>query len=371
MKLSADRNNLLKVISHAQGVVERRTTVPILSHVRLDAQKGMVTITATDLDITYQEAIQCDVQEPNVVTVPVLTFYEILRKLPANSTVNLELNKTTNQISVTCGNVSFWLSVLPSEEFPEVDKETLPHQFKIESSGFCELIDRTRFAISLEETRYYLNGLFMHALEEPEACLRMVATDGHRLAKAQMALPQGAEAIPAVIIPRKTITELRKILEECETEIEIALSENQIRFSFHHTILLSRLIDGTFPDYQQVIPKENDKIATFNTKIFKEAIDRVSIMTNEKSRAVKLMLNKDQAVFMATSSEAGQAQEKTHVSYAHEPIEIGFNAKYLMDIVAQISTEELILSLKDPTTSAVFHTPQERSTLYILMPMRI
>lgn len=370
MKLSIERSALLKALSHVQSVVERRNTIPILSNVLLKADGDKLHITATDMDLTIIEAVPAAVQQNGAITAPAHTLYEIVRKLPDGSSVELSLKDA--QLSIKAGRSKFALGTLPVADFPAYDSKSLLHKFMLPASELRSLIDRTRFAVSQEETRYYLNGIYVHATKSNDVpVLRAVATDGHRLARIEMPLPEGAGKIPGVIVPRKTVNEIRKLLDETTAGVEISLSETQVRFAFDTIVLSSKLIDGTFPDYERVIPSDNDKILDVDRKLFAEAVDRVATISSEKSRAIKLSLNPGSLTLSANSAEQGTATEEIEVSYSAEPIEIGFNSRYLLDIAQQIESTGARLVLHDAASPTILRDPSDNSSLYVLMPMRV
>ena len=371
MKLSIDRAALLRSLNHVQSVVERRNTIPILSNVLLKAEDGMLTLSTTDMDLEINESVAAKVNAKGSTTAPAHTLHDIVRKLPDGSDVELNLNKEGTQMTVKAGRSQFKLSCLPTADFPAISSGDLPTRFSIPAADLRALIDRTKFAMSTEETRYYLNGIYLHAAENSGVkVLRAVATDGHRLARFEMPLPDGAGAMPGVIIPRKTIGELRKLIDEAADTIEISLSESKIRYAFDHVVLTSKLIDGTFPDYMRVIPQGNNKIVEVDPKIFTGAIDRVSTISDGKSRAVKITLNGKQMTISASSPESGSATEELEVNGDSE-IEIGFNAKYLLDITSQIEGEGCRLSLADPASPTIIQDNSDPSALYVLMPLRV
>jgi DNA polymerase-3 subunit beta len=243
--------------------------------------------------------------------------------------------------------------------------------FSIPAADLRSLIDRTKFAMSTEETRYYLNGIYVHQAESSGfPVLRAVATDGHRLARFEMPLPEGASGMPGVIIPRKTVGELRKLIDEAADLIKISLSENKIRFTFDHVVLTSKLIDGTFPDYQRVIPQGNDKIVEVDPKVFTGAIDRVSTISDGKSRALKITLRGKQMTLSASSPESGSATEEMEVN-GDTNLEIGFNAKYLLDITSQIEGDGCRLTMADSASPTIIQDNSDPSALYVLMPLRV
>ncbi|MCB1532869.1 MAG: DNA polymerase III subunit beta [Alphaproteobacteria bacterium] len=371
MKLSIERADLLRSLNHVQSVVERRNTIPILANVLMKADDGMLSLATTDMDLEINESVAANVSSSGTTTAPAHTLHDIVRKLPDGADVELELNAEGTQMTVRSGRSQFKLSCLPTADFPEIGAGDLPTQLAIPAADLRALIDRTKFAMSTEETRYYLNGIYLHEAEnEGVAVLRAVATDGHRLARFEMPLPEGASGMPGVIIPRKAIGELRKLVDEAADAIQITLSESKIRFAFDHIVLTSKLIDGTFPDYQRVIPEGNDKIVEIDPKVFSSAIDRVSTISDGKSRAVKIALNGKQMTLSASSAESGSATEEVEVN-GDTDIEIGFNAKYLLDITSQIEGEGCRLTLADAASPTIIQDNSDPSALYVLMPLRV
>ncbi len=378
MKLTIERGALLKSLGHVQNVVERRNTIPILSNVLLEAGANALGLTATDMDLTIIERVPVSVGANGAATVPAHTLYDIVRKLPEGAQVEIGGDGDGSQAVVRAGRSKFSLPTLPREDFPATSGGDLPHKFAIGAKELRSLIDRSRFAISTEETRYYLNGIFLHVTDAKGGKgapaggqLRAVATDGHRLARVEMTAPAGAAGMPGVIVPRKTVGELRKLIDETEEPIEIALSDTRIRFAFDSVTLSSKLIDGNFPDYQRVIPTGNDKTMTVDRRMFAEAVDRVSTIASEKSRAVKISLKKNSMVLSASSPEYGSANEELEVAYDGGPIEIGFNARYLLDITAQLQGSEAEFKLADAASPTLLGDASDTSALYVLMPMRV
>lgn len=371
MKITIDRAALLRALNHVQSAVERRTTIPILSNVLMKAEDGVLTLATTDMDLEINESVAANVDKSGQTTAPAATLFDIVKKLPEDSSVVLELDPSGNQMTVKAGRSNFRLACLPVADFPEIGQGNLPASFSIPANELRNLIDRTKFAMSTEETRYYLNGIYVHAADnEGVDVLRAVATDGHRLARFEMPLPEGASGMPGIIIPRKTVGELRKLVEEAGDSIQVSLSETKIRFQFDHIVLTSKLIDGTFPDYQRVIPKGNDKIVEVNPKAFSRAIDRVSTISDGKSRAVKISLNGKTMTLSANSPEAGSATEDLEVN-GNDNMEIGFNARYLLDITQQIEGDGCRLTLADSSSPTIIQDAGDASALYVLMPLRV
>ncbi len=371
MKLTIERDALLRALSHVQSVVERRNTIPILSNVMLKAEDGRLALSATDMDLEIVARVGGQSASPGATTAPAHTLYDIVRKLRDGAQIELESTGDKGQMTLRSGRSTFTLSCLPPEDYPLMSAGDLGHSFTVSSADLKRLIDRTRFAISTEETRYYLNGIYVHAARTNEVpMLRAVATDGHRLARMEIPLPEGAAGMPGVIVPRKTVNELRKLLDAdgaAEQDIAIALSDTKIRFVMGETVLNSKLIDGTFPDYDRVIPTGNDKVLEIENKLFAEAVDRVSTI----SRAVKLSIERGSLTLSATSPESGTASEELEVRYNAAPLEIGFNARYLLDITGQIEGEGARFNLADAASPAVVRDAADGSALYVLMPMRV
>lgn len=371
MKLIIERALLLKSLNHVQSVVEKRNTIPILSNVKIEGASGLLSLNATDLDIDIVESIAADVVRPGSTTASAHTLYEIVRKLPDGSQIELE-HDGESQLTLRSGRSKFTLASLPVENYPVMSGGEMTHTFSLAAEELRTLIDRTRFAISSEETRYYLNGIFVHAtVSNGVSVLRAAATDGHRLARIEVPLPDGAAGMPGVIIPRKTVNELRKLLDETSSAISVSLSETKIQFSFDNAVMTSKLIDGSFPDYERVIPVGNDKILEVNVKDLSQTVDRVSVISTEKSRAIKMRLDNNSLILSASSQESGSAVEELEAVYDAAPIEIGFNARYLMDILTQIEGEAAQFLLADAASPTVVREISDSSALYVLMPMRV
>ena len=371
MKLVIERSALLKSLGHVQSVVERRTTIPILSNVRLDATKGAISLNATDMDLEIVDTAEADVNKSGSTTAPAHTLYDIVRKLPDGAQVELAFGGDS-QLTLTSGRSRFQLACLPVDDFPALASGDYTHTFNLAAVDLRSLIDRTRFAISTEETRYYLNGIYLHAADsEGVEVLRTVATDGHRLARVELPLPDGAAGMPGVIVPRKAVSEIRKLVEETDGDVSVSLSDAKIRFSTGETVLTSKLIDGTFPDYERVIPTGNDKVLETDCKILSHAVDRVSAISSEKSRSIKLNMEKGLVTLSASSPEHGSAIEEVEASYDAGQLEIGFNARYLLDIMQQIEGDAARFTMADAASPTVIRDVSDGSAVYVLMPMRV
>lgn len=371
MKISLERADLLKSLSHVQSVVEKRNTIPILANVLIIATGSQITFAATDMEIEITEIVPGQVHKAGAITASAHTLYEIVRKLPDGSQVELNGN-SPNQLTLSSGRSHFKLGCLPVEDFPKMPEGDLKHKFTLSADNLRHLIDKTRFAISTEETRYYLNGIYLHATTAKNVdVLRAVATDGHRLARVEMPAPTGAHELPGIIIPRKTVNEIRKLIDETSQSIEITLSESKVRFNIQGIVLTSKLIDGTFPDYERVIPSGNDKVLDANTRILAAAVDRVATISTEKSRAVKLGLSPGHLVLNATSPESGSATEEIEVSYDGTLLDIGFNSRYLLDVMTQIEGDGARFLFSDTASPTIIQDVADTSALYVLMPMRV
>ena len=372
MKFIIERARLLPSLAHIQSVVERRNTIPILSNVLLKAADGALALSATDMDLEIVESVPAEVSRPGATTAPAHTLYDIVRKLPDDSHIEFETNPENGSLAVRAGRSNFRLGCLPTEDFPQMAGTAMPVSFTLGAADLRTVIDRARFAISTEETRYYLNGIYLHAAKSGDVpVLRAVATDGHRLARVEMPLPVGAAEMPGVIIPRKTVAEVRKLLEDVTAPIAISLSDTKLRFAFDSIVLTSKLIDGTFPDYERVIPAGNDKVLEVNPRQFASAVDRVATIATEKTRAVKLSIDRGALTVSASSPESGSANEELEVHYDATPLEIGFNSRYLLDITQQIEGDGCRLTIADAASPTVIRDTADASALYVLMPMRV
>lgn len=372
MKVTLERNHLLKSLGHVHRVVERRNTYPILANVLIKAADGRLDLRATDLDIEVTESVPAMVGTPGTTTIPAHTLYEIVRKLADGAEVRLE-TEGADQMLLTSGRSRFHLACLSPDSFPDLKSGDFTHSFSLPAPALRELIERTQFAISTEETRYYLNGIYLHAIEvDAEAMLRAVATDGHRMARAETVAPAGSAGMAGIIVPKKTVGEVLKLLEGAEDEVAVEVSDTKIRFTLGGVVLLSKLIEGTFPDYERVTPKNNDKQMNVDRTAFATAVDRVSTIASDRGgKAVKLSMKEGQLELSVTNPDHGTASEELAVEFEPEAFEIGFNARYLLDIVGQIRSDTAVFLFNDAGSPTLVREDGEARALYVLMPMRV
>jgi len=372
IQLTIDRAAFLRSLGRLQSIVEKRNTIPILSNIKIEAAGGNLNLTATDMDIAATEKVAAKITKEGAVTVPAHTLYDIVRKLPEGSEIELSLDAAKgNQLKVKSGNSKFQLSCLPAADFPTISEGQLTHNFSLSKSEFISLIKKTRFSISTEETRYYLNGVYLHISPGAEnQSLRAVSTDGHRLARIEVPVPAGAAGMPGVIIPRKTVVEVKKIAEEGGETIQVSLSKTKIKFDSGNITLVSKLIDGTFPDYERVIPKENNKIMEVDSRLLTQAVDRVSTIATE-TRAIKFAMSGGKLTLSASSQDNGDATEEIPANYSSDAMDIGFNYRYVLEMMGELEGETAQFVFSDSTSPALVRDPADVTALYVIMPMRV
>ncbi|MFL2899549.1 MAG: DNA polymerase III subunit beta [Candidatus Pelagibacterales bacterium] len=375
MDFRVNSTELLRALSHIHGIVEVRHTLPILSNIIITTHDNLLSLSSTNLDIFCSDDLEAEVGQNGSTSVSAATFYEIVKRLPSGSEIHASLSEEDSTLALKCGRSKFNLTTISPDDFPKISHDDLNIQFVLSATELKRMIDKTKFAISNEETRYYLNGVFLHQTQKNSIdILRAVATDGHRLAQYDIPLPQGAKDMNGIIIPKKMIQELRRVLDDATGDINIQLNENKIKFSFNNMQIISKVIDGTFPDYTKVIPQSNDKSITTNNEELKKAIDRVSaVAINEetKSKAIKLIIESNKISLSVDSSSRGSAIEEIDLDYNNEKVEIGFNSRYLIDICNEIDGDKINLKFLNSTSPAIILDNTDENLFFVLMPMRI
>lgn len=360
-------------------VVEGRNTIPILSNVLIEAADGRMSITGTDLDVQLVVHMDCTVQKRVRTTLAAKLLRDILAKLDADATLVLTID--AGKVIASVGRSKFTLPTLPADDFPLLTVGDTPHQFEVAAFDLAAMFDATSVAMSKDETRYYLNGVFLHAAvraaaenpgEEPLMVLRAAATDGHRLARFDVNQPDGSGALEGIIVPRKTISVLAVVLDEFEGEVGVSASASKIEFDLGDRVLTSKLVDGTFPEYARVIPTANDKQLRCDRAMLASAVDRVMVLSEAKTRAVKVELNRDILRVSVSAPERGEAVEEVPCDYDATPLTIGFNGEYLLGLLGHVQGGDVEIMLADPKAPALItdENPEARR-LYVLMPMAV
>jgi DNA polymerase-3 subunit beta len=371
--LTLSRDALHGALASLQRVVERKNTIPILSNVALAARGGRLTLTATDLDIEAVAVLE--VAGEMVTTVPAHLLHDILRKLPEGGEVNLAMDADDKRLVVRGGRSRFTLQALPIGDFPSLKAGKMPARFTLAAGDLAQLFSTVQFAISTEESRYYLNGIYLHInAADDGAHLTAVATDGHRLARERLPAPEGGGALPGIIVPRKTVGEVLAALKgvkDGKAAVTIEASPSKIRFILPGLTLTSRLIDGTFPDYSRVIPAANEKRLVAEREALLAAVDRVSTISSERGRAVRFTLTDGKLTLSVSNPDAGEAREEMEADYEGPDFETGYNARYLADMLGQMAGDTVLFKLGYPDSPALAQSRDGASALFILMPMRI
>ena len=371
MKFKIVRSNFFKTLSHLQGIVDKKNSLPILSNILIEAKGNTLTLSSTDMDISIIEKIDCNVSEDGATTINSQILYDIVRKIDDNSEIEI-ISNDGKLLTLRANGSRFSLACLPKEDFPLIDQENSGTNIKINSKIIFKLIDKTKFAISNEETRYFLNGLYFNITKEQNGSIvTLVGTDGHRLAKFSHNIEENIDQVSGVIIPKKTIYELSKLLSEVDQSVLISISSNKIVFKMGSIIFISKLIDGSFPDYNRVIPKDNSNILKINREILLSAVDRVSTIANEKSPVIKFKLLHNVLNLNTINNQSSTASEDLEINYNGNNIEIGFNSKYIMDIVNNLEDEEITINLKDNSSPIIALENSNQNLIYVLMPMRV
>ena len=364
MKLTADREALLKPLQAVIGVVERRQTMPILANVLLVARNGEVSVTATDLEVELVANTTVQVDSPGEVTVPGRKLLDICRALPEDAEISI--SQSGEKLVVKSGRSKFSLMTLPAAEFPTVDDINAAHSISVAQEKLARLLDKTHFSMAQQDVRYYLNGLL---LETAGKALRAVATDGHRLALCETELDESVAA-QQVIVPRKGVLELQRLISG-EGEVAIELGSNHVRIQLEGIRFTSKLIDGRFPEYERVIPQDDSNALAADKDVFKGALQRTAILSNEKYRGIRLVIRNEGMILQAHNPEQEEAEEEIEIDYDGDEIEIGFNVNYLLDALGGLESEQISLAVQDSNSSCLIREPGNESCKYVVMPMRL
>ena len=369
MQIQLDRRPFLKALNHQQGIVERKVTIPLLSNLLLSTQEdGFLKVVGTDLELTLVDCVPATIQKSGTVTAPAHLLYDIVRKCPDDRPIEMNLDDKTRLLNVWCGESRFQVPTLPEDGYPPMVEHHPSHTFQMSGKDLSRLIDQTRFAMSTEETSFFLNGIYLHA----EAThLKAVATDAHRLALSWTRLPEAAKGLQGAILSRKTVIELRKLIESEDAIVEVAFSGTQASFSCEDTTFFARFVNGTFPKYTEAIPSDNSLVLEVDTASFRAAVDRVSVISSgEKVRLVRLAFENNELSLSAKGMETGSGTEKVAIKYDGEPFAVSFNARYVLDAVQQIKGDVITLQFKDAQTPVILKDSDDDKVLYVLMPVR-
>ena len=371
MQFIVKRDILLKSLNFVQGIVEKKNTLPILSNVLLQLKDKKLLIVATDLDIIFCDQINdVKILKEGSTTTSAAILYDILRKISSNSELNFDL-KSENKLNLNSLNANFNLLCLPTDNFPTFADEFEGQEISLNNSRFLKLLNKTRISISNDDTRHYLNGIFLHLTEaHGRNFLTGVATDSHRLSSSSLEI-EGVKDFSSLILPRKTVFQLCSILTDSSDQLHMQTSDNKIKFTFGNMKLISKVIDGKFPDYKKVVPATNDKTLTVLSKEFINSIERVASVSLDRKEGVKLTINKDNVQLSVNSANSGEGNEKIKAEFNSDSLNISFNSKYLIDIASEVEDEKLKMNLKDSTSPVLIEDSSDKNSYYVIMPMKI
>jgi len=371
MEFTIDRDVLLKSLGHAYGIIEKKTTLPILSNILIEAKNSKLKITATDLDIFYSEEISLkQLKKEGSTTTSANILYDILRKLESNSTVDFSL-QDINKLKLVSGNSRFNLLCISAENFPLSEEKFDQKIFEVSSKDMLKLLNKTKISISNDETRHYLNGIYLHKTSsENKHFLTAVATDSHRLSSSSLEIKSDTD-FESIILPKKTIFQLIALLEQSTSNLKILNSKTKIRFEIDGGELISKVIDGRFPDYNKVIPSGNDKILQIKLNDFKNSIERVTTVSLDRKEGLKMNISKDRLQLSVNSPTSGEGSENLEAKFNSNDISIIFNSRYLVDIASQIDNQSIVINLKDPGSPALIRDLSDQSSFHVVMPMKI
>ena len=366
MKTTIKREDLLGPLQHIIGAVERRQTLPILGNVLFKSSGGDLSLSATDLEIEMVSSVTAESSEDFQTTIPARKLLDICKALPEGSTINFTIEES--KVSLTSARSRFTLATLPAKDFPSLDEIAVQQSFTIPQNLLKSLFDKTSFAMAQQDVRYYLNGILM---EISPTLVKLVATDGHRLALSQAVLDSDVSEERQIIVPRKAVLELSRLLDSAKGSAKCALSQNHIRVETDSLVFTSKLIDGKFPDYERVIPVDGNKNMQVNREVLKQSMSRIAILSNEKYRGIRLTLSSGNLSIQANNPDQEEAEEELPVDYSESDMEIGFNVTYLIDVLNVLGSEKVQIKLKDSNSSAIISDSEDESSLYVVMPMRL
>ena len=371
MEFSIKRDALLKSLALAQGIIEKKNTLPILSNVLLDAKDGKLFIVATDLDLVfYDEIIDVKIKTEGTTTTSATILYDILRKISGNSEIKFDL-KNENKLNLITDNSDFNLLCLPTDNFPNFVDNFEDNEVSFNKSKFLALLNKTRISISNDDTRHYLNGIYLHLTDsQKKTYLTGVATDSHRLSSSSIEIDAG-KSFNSIILPKKTVFQLCNLLVDTNEKVLVQTSESKIQFKIGKKKLISKVIDGKFPDYRKVVPTENDKTLTVVSSDFVQAIERVITVSLDRKEGVKLILSKDNIKFSVNSTNSGEGNEIIKSNFTGEEMIVSFNSKYLIDIASEVEDKNLRVNLKDPISPVLIEDMSDKNSYYVVMPMKI
>ena len=371
MEFTISRNTFLKSLSHAYGIIEKKTTLPILSNILIEAKDSKIRITATDLDIIYTEEIPLqELKKEGSTTTSASIIYDILRKLEPNTKVELFL-QSANKLKLVSGNSKFNLLCLSPDNFPLSDEDIKQKTFEVSSKKMLKLLNKTKISISNDETRHYLNGIYLHKINiENKSFLSSVATDSHRLSSSRLEIDSNTD-FESIILPKKTIFQLISLLEQSTSAIKISNNKSKIKFEIDSGVLISKVIDGRFPDYSKVVPKDNVKILQIKLNEFKNSIERVTTVSSDRKEGLKMNISKDFLQLSVNSPNSGEGIENINVKFNSDDMNISFNSRYLIDIASQIENDLIIINLKDAASPVLIKDLSDKNSFHVVMPMKI
>ena len=371
MEITIDRDTLLNTLSNAYGIIEKKTTLPILSNVLIEAKEKKIRITATDLDIIYSEEIPInELKKEGSTTTSANILYDILRKLEANAKVELSL-QSPNKLKLTSGNSKFNLLCIPADNYPLSDEDIQQKSFEVSSNKLLKLLNKTKISISNDETRHYLNGIYLHKINNKNlSFLCAVATDSHRLSSSSLEIDPNTQ-IESIILPKKAIFQLISLLEKNVNNVKISNNKSKIKFEVGNGILISKVIDGRFPDYTKVVPTDNNKTLKIKLNEFKNSIERVTTVSADRKEGLKMMISKDALQLSVNSPNSGEGIENLKSNFDSESMNISFNSRYLSDITSQIESDFIVINLKDSGSPALIKDLSDSNSFHVVMPMKI